>query len=321
MSLSVLLPAGVLLFSGYFLNYCHGLRVHHVHRRQAGLVDVKILQRLLEMIPQHRGMANALLQGDTGFREKRLALAQKIDADMAQLANLVKDNDAWAINDRVRQVLGQWQDIQKRLDAFDAAQSFEAHTVLVLWIQYLIQDVAEASGWLATGTNSMQQRLAHVAMSVMPLLTEVLGQARGLGTGVATKGRCGVDMRVKLRYLLQKAREKNGELTQMLQASGQLNAAGLLESFHRSEEAQGKFLACLDERIIHASSIDISSQEYFEAGTQAIQQSFALLEAMTQLLQQDLLRDRQQIQGKTPFVWAGSAVLIVASIGLVYFSA
>lgn len=315
MSLSLFLPAAGLVFGGYFLNYCQGQQAQRLRLRQQGLVDVAALQRLLEAIPQHRGMANALLQGDASFREKRLALAQQIDNDMARLQALVGNTDAWQIGPRVRQVLDQWRDIQQRLDGFSPPQSFEAHTRLVQCILYLIQDVAEAAG-LLHGEDSRQRQLAHVAMQVMPLLTELLGQARGLGAGVAAKGRCGVDMRVKLRYLLNKAREKGAELSQLLQSSGQLGGTGLASVFRHSEEAQARFLVCLDEQLINAGHIQISAKEYFEIGTQAIQQGFAVLAAVTHSLQGQLDEEWRLAQGGALVLRSAAAAFVLGGVAL-----
>ncbi len=46
-------------------------------RRQAGLLVIRQLFQLLESIPQHRGMSNALLKGNSAFKEKCYAHQKK----------------------------------------------------------------------------------------------------------------------------------------------------------------------------------------------------------------------------------------------------
>jgi methyl-accepting chemotaxis protein len=157
------------------------------------------LRRLLESLPQHRGMANALLQGDESFRPKLTALQAQIDQDMELLAQRVAAGDCWGVAVRVHRIQGAWSFITQQVNGFEPAESFARHTALVSEVLYLINDVADAAGLLAlTGDSS---RLIDAAINTLPQVTETLGQARGMGTGVAARGKCGTDMRVKLRYL------------------------------------------------------------------------------------------------------------------------
>ena len=63
MSLNLLFPACALFCAAYFLLYLRHAQCLLDRQRLRGLEDVVHLRRLLEAMPQHRGMANALLQG------------------------------------------------------------------------------------------------------------------------------------------------------------------------------------------------------------------------------------------------------------------
>lgn len=280
MSLSVWLPIGALVFSGYFVQHLHHQSATAAQRRLRGLAHVRGLRRLLEALPAHRGMANALLQGDASFRDKVAAQGRKIDADMALLKGMTAGGDPWGVAERATRIADQWSSIQRELGGLRSRESFARHTALIAELLYLMHDIALAAG-LLDNPDAASARLADAAVNHLPLVTEMLGQARGVGTGVAAKGKCGTAMRVKLSYLLQKARAVAGEVAQLLAkvlaAEVSRNAKDALAE---SEASQARFLDLLQSRIITSCVVDIPSGEYFAAGTQAIERGFDLLDSL-----------------------------------------
>lgn len=284
MTLSWLFPACVLLFAGYFFQYLWHARARGADARVRGMGDVVMLRRLAEALPQHRGMSNALLQGDESFRNKLSQLQNEIDATMRSLVKLSANGDPWSVAERVQKVEAGWHLIKQQLSGFTPAESFARHTRLMTELLYLLNDIADAAGLLVDGTN---YRLFDAAVNQLPLVTEALGQARGMGTGVAVRGKCATDMRVKLRYLYDNTQRVSADVAQGVQqvihADARLRsrAEGLLED---SQRATQEFLAMLEARIIQARQVDIESTEFYSAGSEAIAHNFALLDAINAAL-------------------------------------
>lgn len=315
MSLSALIPAGLILLGGYGWQNRKGQNSAAAHHRLQGLQDIMELRRLLEAMPQHRGMANALLQGDESFREKLQSLQRQIDADLKPVEAMAASG-RWGVAERVRQIVTLWSGIKQQLASFSGPESFQKHTALVSQILYLLNDVGEASGLLHSAGRSVEASLADVIINQIPPMTETMGQARGMGTGVVVQGRCATAARVKLSYLLQKTRQVSTKVVKALTAALNQDAAlkrqagSTLESM---EAAAGGFLDMLEGEVIITGPIKLSSTDYFNAGTGAIQRSFALLDTLIAALQARLISELEH-HGRQLWLARGCAVLALAPV-------
>lgn len=317
MMLNLLFPAFVVLFAGYFFQHIHRARAQSAVYRMRGMADVVVLRRLLETLPQHRGMANALLQGDESFRSKLSQLQGEIDAAMRTLAELPAKGDPWSVGARVQKMQDDWTLIKQQLVSFAPPESFARHTLLMMELLYLLNDVADAAGLLRAGADA---KLIDAAVNQLPMVTETLGQARGMGAGVAARGKCATDMRVKLRYLHDNTQRVSAEVAQGMRVTLQGDAslkAQAATALEESQQATQGFLSMLESRIINARSVDIESAEYYNAGTEAIKHNFALLDAINTALMARLRVDTQQALQR--LWWArGVALLTLVPAGYLF---
>ena len=225
---------------------------------------------------------------------------------------MLSGGDQWLVAARVGRIHSAWLFIKKHLNGFAAPESFARHTSLMTELLYLINDVADASGLLRLKNNN--SRLIDAAVNLLPIVTETLGQARGMGAGVAARGKCTTDMRVKLHYLLDNARRILGDVAKhvevALQGDANLNvrAGSVLENSQQSTQV---FLSMLESRIINVRQVDVAPAEYYGAGTEAIQYSFELLDVINNALMARLNGDRGRAQKK---LWRArlTALLILA---------
>lgn len=281
LSLSLLYLIGILI--GYFIIYTRTQTLSISRLRENGLQNLRPLRKLLEYIPQHRGMANALLQGDNSFKDKLNTLAQKINVEIKNISELVGKNDKLNIEDKVKKTEQQWNFIYQNLSQRQASDSFELHTELVKNILFLIHDIAETSRILKS-QDITYTKLANVALRKLPLVTEMLGQARGMGTGVAARGQCDANMRVKLTYLLNTTRQITYEANEDIDSV--INNKVLKQQ--NDKQATEYFLNSLENNIINTDTIGLSSTDYYDAGTDAIQHTFELLDNIIQHMQTNL---------------------------------
>ncbi|HHH48604.1 MAG TPA: hypothetical protein ENK51_06940 [Gammaproteobacteria bacterium] len=284
----LLLPAGMLATGGYLFQHLRGQRCRQARQRLATLADIRALRQLLETIPQHRGMANAFLQGDASFGAKLQAQQQRVDDDARILGRLAEQPLCRAVNARIQRIEAQWSDIKGKLQRLSATRSFALHSELTSEVLYLINDLAEGGG-LLDGDSGFTQ-LADAAINLLPLVTETQGQARGMATGAAAQQECGIPQQVKLRYLLARTRDATGRAKEELQ--GQTEARALDDSLVATED----FLQLLETRILETAHIDIPPEQVFAAGTRAIDRSFALLDQLLDALQGRLAADARRCQ-------------------------
>ena len=299
MSLTLLFPASALLSGAYFLLSIRKTQAHSSRQRLQGLQDVMHLRRLLEALPQHRGMANAVLQGDDSFRSTLTTRQAQIDQEMSMMKKQLLTTDHWGVTVRARHVLDAWSTIIRNLNGFAAPESFARHTALITQLLYLINDVADAAGLLNDTDNT---QLMDAAVNTLPLVTETLGQSRGMGTGAAALGKCGTDMRVKLRYLLTNTRRVADEVGQAVRGTLADNGTGQDAGFKKrasnalddSQRATQEFLSLLETGIIHEHRIDVAPSDFYAAGTAAIQHSFALHDTILTSLHYRLSQSAQK---------------------------
>ena len=290
MILSQLIFVLVVVFILYFRIYKRKQILNAMRRRVSGLSELSSLRKLLEYIPQHRGMANAFLQGDQSFRSKIDALDKDIDMEISELINNARIKDKWNIYNQIDTVKQNWIFIKKNLSGFEPEESFSLHTALVKNILYLIHDLGNAANILTT-QDAMYAKLADAVFIKLPLMTEMMGQARGMGTGVATKGVCNTNMRVKLTYLANNARHiANAVCSEVKMA---LNSNNELKQqaetvLSNNQHATQYFLDSLENNIINIDHITLSSTDYYAAGTQAIQHAFALMDKIAVSMQSNL---------------------------------
>ena len=305
----LLLPAGILAVSGYLFLHLRGQRCRQTRQRLATLEDIRGLRQLLEKIPQHRGMANAFLQGDASFGAKLQAQQQHIDADAHILTRLAGRASCRVVSERIQYIEAQWSTIKQELQRLSSTRSFALHSELVGEILYLINDLGEGSS-LLDGDSGFTQ-LADAAINLVPLVTETQGQARGMATGAATQQECGIPEQVKLRYLLERTRGAIGRAKGELQ--GNTEARGLDASLTATED----FLRLLETRILETQRIDIPPGEVFAAGTQAIGRSFVLLDQLMDALRRRLATDARRCDRQWRLSQVTTTILLAPTAWLV----
>lgn len=163
----------------------------------SGIAYLKRLRSLLIYIQQHRGLTNGLLIGNSGLGEdvqKVEVLIEREIADISAIDGWVKDNPKWeSIHDH-------WNRIQANYQGMEIDVNLKQHSSLIANLLYLIDDLAYAHHLgklgLVDATETDWRSLLFIA--------EYVGQARGLGMGVVSKGFCSSVLRIQLNHLVVK---------------------------------------------------------------------------------------------------------------------
>jgi len=296
--------------------------LHKIKNKQLGLDLTPYLRLLLEFTPQHRGMVNAILQGDESFRSKIGSVQQHIDKNIGFLLSQAKQTRPWEIQQRINQIVTYWKDISKNYKHYSAAESFSKHTALISEILYLTNDVAEESGIVSCHTSGYE--LANTANTKLPLMTELLGQARGIGTGVAAKGEQLTADKIKLLYRLNKLKSVSDSTSTTLKAvfsrNPSLNAHSK-DTLQSSFQATTEFLNILDSEIVNSDYIDINAELYYQAGTDAIKKNFDLLDTINQTIKTEIDSEFQSAQMRSNLTRFLVGALLTTYFVTLYFLA
>ena len=149
-----------------------------------GIVQVKAVNKLVQQAQQHRGLATAVLSGNTAMQDKRAAKEKEVDAALAALSGKLpaplEQSKAW------QESLKQWETIRKEGMEWTSMESFSRHTALIeAWLQLLVSIADETTLTLDPDIDSFY--LMDAVVFKLPAMLERLGQLRARGSAIITR--------------------------------------------------------------------------------------------------------------------------------------
>ena len=302
---------------------------------------------LIKLLQEHRGMTNGYLNGDKSFREDIMAKRTEItaqfdaiDAVTAEHGSTLRASDRWAsLKEKTTNLMGQAFNLQ-------AKDSFAQHTALIGEVIAFIAHVGDTSN-LVFDPDQDSYYLMDATVFVLPELTEILGQARGMGAGIAARGvvtsaeRDELVKRLTLAEYYQtrldtdfeKAFAFNPELKgQLGQQSSRL--ASLLAGFTTalregflsgsSRQAAAPSIAGPDVQVAPSrsgSSVKVDGSAWWDVATKNIDAAFGMQSdinpALTKLLETRIAGESSEITTTIVLVLLGLAVVGVLAFFII----
>jgi len=279
-SIAFLIP--LVIIQGLSINQ-QLVEINVAKKEQLGVRYITSLRQLVQHFPEHRGMTNAYLSGAKQMQSKIMAKRQQISQDISNID---------AVNAELGtelKVAAEWQNIKTiwqslKNDAFLGEQKtiFARHTKLVAQLLDLISNVSDRSGL----TMDPELESFYIAASIvnsLPQIVENLGQARGMASGLAVRGRVSTEENGKLSGLLSAVQKSiNGlkrskdVIAQSSPEMGRLLQVDMGQALTKSEQ----YLAYLHQDILQVETVSVNSKQVFSKGTAAIQVNFKLMDHM-----------------------------------------
>ncbi|HTF98426.1 MAG TPA: nitrate- and nitrite sensing domain-containing protein [Cellvibrio sp.] len=210
-----------------------------------GIEYIKLLRSLLTYVQQHRGLT-------TGFIHGNHSAKPDIEVLNTRIKHVMEDVEAageWMIeNVKWSSLTDHWTRLGMGYLQGDADKNFKQHNILIANLLYLIDDVADAHHLSKLSGDTMDTDWRYLLS-----IAEYIGQARALGTGVATKGECSNVLRIQLNHLRNKI------------------ASSVDSSWPEKSRVEIHYLLrCIESQlIIDKPSID--ANEYFRLATRCIE--------------------------------------------------
>ena len=290
------------------------------HERQ-GLLFIQTIRPLLEHMPQHRGMTNAYLEGETSFKSKIMSKRNDVDQALASLSNINNKLSGYLnTNNLVNNIQTQWNTLKNEAMRMSPADSFAAHTKMIGDVLNLLTHVAINSK-MTLNINPESLQLTDALVSRLPVVIESMGQARGLGAGIAAAGQNTLEQTIRLAVLVDHIEANSSLLEKGLGQALRLDQH-LAEKIHGPLEStqQGiqHFSEILNNELLLKEDITILGTDVFAAGTTAVSQAMALFDAIAPALDEKYVRDIDQ-SVTMQLLAVGATTLILALIA--YFFA
>ncbi len=265
-----------------------------------GLEYVQAVRQIYQHLPQHRGMVNAFRNGADEFKSKILDKRRVIAADISVI-NVIDERygDEFKTSTQWFSIKRAWATIEAMAFNAPAGDVFSAHTKLIAQVYALFGQISNESG-LVLDSSVNTSFLIDTLVYRLPMVTESLGQARGLGAGVAASKVLGLKDRVHLGMIMANIELNSALVEQGLQLSFQKNEgleAKLGVLLTTAEEKTQSFAETIGTEILEATSFNVDSKYVFTAGTEAIKANYVLYDALMPALTM-LLKEREKRLGE-----------------------
>lgn len=257
----------------------HRGRRERVLRRRMAIEHIRLLRRLIEHLQQHRGLTYGIGSGERGLESRRWAVRQQLHSlfdEASGLAWCLVSPDDWLI------LLGDWEVLRETCDEGQPDAVMQQHCQLVA---RLIRHVAE----MARRYDLVDQGrlLAPPSGLWLNMLenTELMGQARALGTAFAARRVKETVIRERLQQLYQSISQQAYLPLAAVDSDPQL--AGLLSGkVQIAEEALDRYLESIERLLSGQMQRDEGGTAYYLGATEAIGAHMLLVDLLLEHLRQ-----------------------------------
>jgi len=260
--------------------------------QQMGLEYNITLRSFIQKSQQHRGLSLVYLSGKEDLKGKILLLEEEIiniiggmDEINTRLGKPLHVNNDW------NHIKNQWLDLKDELYSLDMDVAYIRYTDLIDQMLVLNLHVANNSQ-LFLQPNSESYYLVEMIINQLPYLTEYMGQARAIGSGVAAKKDVTTSERNNLIYLRENISESLKKTSTIMDLALEApQSKGHMDSLSNGDfEAAYTMLTLLDEGFINQDIITLDSYFYFEYTTEAIDSIYSLLVSYSNAVEESIFK-------------------------------
>ncbi len=250
------------------------------YKERSGAAYITALEGVLVNTPQHRGLTNALLNGNESVGGRRSEVAAEVLSDLNTVAQLDAQfgqtlqttADFEALQEELAQLL-------ETSGTLEPAESFGEHTRIINErIIPLVAKVANTSTLILTPDLDAYY-LASMIRRQLPNLTETLGQMRGYGAGVLARGNITAEDRLFISNLVSIIEVQTAEVTQSVATIENVNSelGSTLRILSNDAAAAAENVTRLaTEQIVNVNTPTFESIRYFDETTLSVDAYVAL---------------------------------------------
>lgn len=240
-----------------------------------GINLIQLTEPLVLNIGQHRGLTNAMLNGNSAVESKVLDRRGKVDNALADLSKGVA-NESSAVKQEVAELKRQWQQIKGSIGSKESAATFEDHNKFAAEVRQF-NEILLREYSLELDPHQDTTFMIDMVATFMPQLIDETGQLRGKASGVAARGSFTPESYIYLNNLIGRLEKINPGL-----GAGQSMAG--LKAMHgdigAAKSAVDGYLSYIRSQVTEPDSIAVSSDQVFDNGTAAIKKIVTLYRNM-----------------------------------------
>ncbi|MDO7086417.1 hypothetical protein WNY51_00695 [Pseudocolwellia sp. AS88] len=227
-----------------------------------GITYITQLKPLISLVQQHRGLTSAWLNGDENVKPKLVNLQNEIK----QVIHLLNKTDLQA-NERWMSFYDHWQRMLEFKIKPSVSNSFDQHCSLIKNLSYLLEDTSE-SYFLTSEHHKGFPNIGYTWRELI-VLTENIGQARAIGTGVSVQKHCSSVDKIRLSFLAENmTKVSTGTLNNLHYLSDEIEKHNNHIQIARSKIQE--LTLVIAKELVNSTDITIESQDYFSMASNTI---------------------------------------------------
>jgi hypothetical protein len=225
-----------------------------------GLALIIQIQKIISHCQQHRGISNAILQGNK-------SLKMQLITTQSQLDKLIADGNTLGLNkfDQWQSFVGHWPKLKMHSLNHDLPSQnlLRQHNVMVYGHLSLLDDLMSYHQltWIMLGSSIHTSQLCIDTLKVV----ETIAQSRSIGAGIFSRGQClGID-KISLNFLrISIISPTNELLTELGQVDDTVLLSQLTSSSKLARKGVDNLAATIEDKVLIDGLIDIHAAEFFK---------------------------------------------------------
>lgn len=267
--------------------------VRVLEQKLKGIETVNVLKPLRILAAKHRGTSAQWSSGN----KKVEPTIKSIEADMnnvlAVAKNEINENSysKQSQND-ISQLENSWLNLKfNNIESKAPQANFQDHSLWIDSVDALINNIATQTG-LTLDKNIATHELMNITVFSIPDIQESLGQLRGIGAGVATRGSFDSTSFVSASTLYSAIQASLNKMTQEFNVLALLSPDYTPKELKQAQSAINRFQKVTNESLIQPDTPTINGTEYFKLGTSTIKRVSELHTAIDDIYQKELHKNK-----------------------------
>lgn len=231
-----------------------------------GLALIVHMQKIISCCQQHRGISNAILQGNKSLKIQLISIQSQLD-------KLITEGHALGLNTfpQWQSFIGHWPRLKMHaLDRDLTSQNLlRQHNLMIHGHLSLVDDLMSYHDltWIMVGSSLHLSQLCLDTLKVV----ETIAQSRGIGAGICARGECqGID-KISLDFLrISIISPTNELLTELGQIEDDLLLSQLSSSSILIRESVDNLISIIENKVLIEGKIDIDTGDFFKMATRPI---------------------------------------------------
>lgn len=289
-------------------------------KEQEGLPQVQLVLNVIQRTQQHRALCAKYLQTTLERREQRMK-AEEVDTAIFAYEAYLDKNPNKQLQAQFAETVSYWHKIRHDVsqNRINYLESFEQHSFLVkLQLQFLRNLVD--SYQLSLDPDVDGYFLIDASLVELPELAEVLGQIRGYGTGLLTKGEANFDERAHLKALLLLSKSKADQLSININKAVAARSTGrenIYANYQSTKAQYDKAVSIAQLNILDSQNLTFSPDDYYASFTLGVNSYFAYahfaIEQLDSILQSRITKLKNQMIALLFYV-----VILTLTVALIF---